>query len=811
MGSRQNAVKAFLDVVSCDDSTMLDRWIPDEDWVRQIRENGERDCSIANLNRGMSAQCCWQNNHVTLQGETIFYNKKNIQTTKSKVIASKPIRFYYVLSAGKPPPSVPSGQGFYQSLWDHPDRSNRSLKRTAPPAPVTNKKEESPPPTKKAKASSPTPRPVTPENVPTLPPISFCDASRMVQEAWKVAFPSLRFPVKLIGLFPPQQEPAPAPASKQQTNKYSSKCKVRDIQVGNGVVIHDVPTKYELVLDSDLARFRRERGLVAALKDVLDQKTNQPSQHTKHLLAAFAASHPQISVVYQELLIALARFTFLLEVKGKMKEAMDVSFMNLTNVANCSPCCTSLTNWVTELAKDQYLIFSRKMDDANVFCQSDGGQKGQEVRLFTILDKADTSQSEYGSICEFWADLTYTGKTSDEVAAGTNHSLKKFGHPNKRINGGTSDSGAGTPESYANACDKIGIWHPEGMSDSCGLHDLQSVFRLAMQQFVGEGGLDARNALQLLHTVFSLYLVLKSRWKRVVKLVWAKTNATQEEMPDDLLNSIDAPKDLLKAMQEPLVTRWWTIGSLAILTTKHLDFFLLLAKGVCNMTNTDQKENIIASNLLSLASSEWIVADVYFIAGISQSWLNPHMKWYQGSDPNIGRPGFLCFHRAVRYFLMIDDIDVIRDDWRTNEVFSKFSRQVQSMSNPKLKSLKEGMVDAFVRKMRSQVQKHNKRYVLTRSIVRSVFADWQTGQAVAQLLKGGEPSLSVPFFSELHDREINCEKFYKFIQDEVPLTVLEQLRTDPAVTLQQEAIDEIAVSGLDIWSTTNRHANAHLF
>jgi hypothetical protein len=55
-----------------------------------------------------------------------------------------------------------------------------------------------------------------------------------------------------------------------------------------------------------------------------------------------------------------------------------------------------------------------------------------------------------------------------------------------------------------------------GMSSSCSLHDLQSVFRLAMQQFVGEGGLDAWNAIQMLHTMFSLYLVLKSRWKRVV-------------------------------------------------------------------------------------------------------------------------------------------------------------------------------------------------------------------------------------------------------------------------------------------------------
>ncbi len=159
------------------------------------------------------------------------------------------------------------------------------------------------------------------------------------------------------------------------------------------------------------------------------------------------------------------------------------------------------------------------MDYSNVFCQSDGGQKGQEVRLFSILDETDKTESENGVICQFWADLTYTGKTSDEVAAGTNQSLKKFGNPNKQINGSTSDSGAGTPESYANACVKAGIWHEQGMSDSCGAHDIQSVFRLAVVQFVGEGGLDSRNAIQLLHTVFSLYLVLKSRWKRVVGLV----------------------------------------------------------------------------------------------------------------------------------------------------------------------------------------------------------------------------------------------------------------------------------------------------
>jgi hypothetical protein len=132
-----------------------------------------------------------QNNRATLHGVTIFYNKKNVRTSKSKA-TNKAISFCYVMSAWMPPPSVPSDQSFYQLLWDNPDRSNRSLKRTAPPAPARKNKVATPP-TKRAKVSSatPRPRPVSPENIPTLPLTSFHDASRMVQEAWKVAFPSL--------------------------------------------------------------------------------------------------------------------------------------------------------------------------------------------------------------------------------------------------------------------------------------------------------------------------------------------------------------------------------------------------------------------------------------------------------------------------------------------------------------------------------------------------------------------------------------------------------------------------------------------
>jgi hypothetical protein len=50
---------------------MLDRWIPDEDWVRLISEHGKANCSIVTFNTVMSQQCVWQNNHAILGGTTL--------------------------------------------------------------------------------------------------------------------------------------------------------------------------------------------------------------------------------------------------------------------------------------------------------------------------------------------------------------------------------------------------------------------------------------------------------------------------------------------------------------------------------------------------------------------------------------------------------------------------------------------------------------------------------------------------------------------------------------------------------------------
>jgi hypothetical protein len=206
MGLTQTAVKAFLEAVRDDDDAMLDRWIPDEDWVRQIRNNSGRDCTVPNFNKGLSAVCIWQKNHAILEGTTIYFNTKKIKTS---AIKKSIIRFYYVLSASAPVPTVPSDQAFYQALWDDPDRSNRSLKRTAPL--VKN------PQAKKSKTSdvasvvSSQPSRLLPP-----PPKLFEEANKMVLVAWKGAFPSLRFPVEMIALFPATKSLVAAPHERNQ-------------------------------------------------------------------------------------------------------------------------------------------------------------------------------------------------------------------------------------------------------------------------------------------------------------------------------------------------------------------------------------------------------------------------------------------------------------------------------------------------------------------------------------------------------------------------------------------------------------------
>jgi hypothetical protein len=135
---------------------------------------------------------------------------------------------------------------------------------------------------------------------------------------------------------------------------------VCDIEVTTGKIIENVPIYNELTGCSMLGSKKKDSLLVSALKTTLRRLRNERTTHTKDLLAAFYASHPQIDPVNQELLIALGRYTFLLEAKAKTKNLQDGNLVNfdwlsIESIASCSPSEISLRNWTSQLAVEQYI------------------------------------------------------------------------------------------------------------------------------------------------------------------------------------------------------------------------------------------------------------------------------------------------------------------------------------------------------------------------------------------------------------------------------------------------------------------------
>ena len=108
-----------------------------------------------------------------------------------------------------------------------------------------------------------------------------------------------------------------------------------------------------------------------------------------------------------------------------------------------------------------------------------------------------------------------------------------------------------------------------------------------------------------------MFLQNRSYWSELVSEIYNKLESDEEGIQKEI------PKDLCKAVQEPLITRWWTQSVLASLYTKYSKVYNATAQATVNSTTTADKSNKISSNLVRMADDKWIVADVFFLSGVS--------------------------------------------------------------------------------------------------------------------------------------------------------------------------------------------------
>jgi hypothetical protein len=238
----------------------------------------------------------------------------------------------------------------------------------------------------------------------------------------------------------------------------------QDLQLPSGATVQ-IPNNYSntLFTASDVARYRKDRKIVASLDKLLSRERCQPTPISQRLHAGYASSHPTISPDSQALLIGMARYTFMLELQSVMKDIdpnkkrmliatkgnerwSSWNKCNMEMVLRSSPSASAIDDWVVRLALEQAMIASTFFQNCGaVYLMSDGGHKGSQVKLLSRWDKHNTSQTPDGSIRTIILDIDASGKKPEDVATGCVYSLEKIGIEN--IDGLANDSGAGTPKS----------------------------------------------------------------------------------------------------------------------------------------------------------------------------------------------------------------------------------------------------------------------------------------------------------------------------------------------------------------------------
>jgi hypothetical protein len=121
-------------------------------------------------------------------------------------------------------------------------------------------------------------------------------------------------------------EHLPAPA---RTSRFYP----QDLELPSGATVQ-IPNNYcnKLFTVSDVARYRKERKIVAALDKVLSRERCQPTPISQRLHAGYASSHPTVSPDSQALLIGMAMHshqTVLLPSMGERMLTMDRPKMQL--------------------------------------------------------------------------------------------------------------------------------------------------------------------------------------------------------------------------------------------------------------------------------------------------------------------------------------------------------------------------------------------------------------------------------------------------------------------------------------------------
>mmetsp|Transcript_54571 Transcript_54571/g.61777 ORF Transcript_54571/g.61777 Transcript_54571/m.61777 type:complete len:136 (-) Transcript_54571:321-728(-) len=126
-------------------------------------------------------------------------------------------------------------------------------------------------------------------------------------------------------------------------------------------------------------------------------------------------------------------------------------------------------------------------------------------------------------------------------------------------------------------------------------------------------------------------------------------------------------------MQEPILTRWKTVGEACRFVNNYFDVLLVFAetlsamKDIKNQTQT----GLCAANYASLAREEELEINLAFVSDFYQFFFDSHMEFNHSTDLNIKAEGFLVQHHLVRYYLKVTELKLLEKKLENGSIYTR--------------------------------------------------------------------------------------------------------------------------------------------
>jgi hypothetical protein len=439
-----------------------------------------------------------------------------------------------------------------------------------------------------------------------------------------------------------------------------------------------------------------------------------------------------------------------------------------------------------EFAAENSYELGRKLEGKLVFLACDKGNKKGVGHFIKILSWYDGEANEVKKqILDIDASEGTTEACPDAIA----FSFKKLGG-NVKLQGQTTDSGGGgVLDGLAAALSTRHMCRRNYLTTSCCLHNLQTSVKNPIVHTIGEGGVEVKNAMQLLHSVYDLQQCMdKDVWKTfaneaikfmatfVDQAYVGETEADQQFAAKwehvktyrvfAATLSDDDVKLVLLRIQAPVLTRWWTVGQCARLTWSIYLLLVRVTQLVINANLANSKGSKIASGLQTLLLERQIYSDLSLMHCFHTVYLCPHFEWMQGATDLSGLPGFQAHNTLPRYYLLMQDLQKMRQTIVTDhDGFADFRGSLEKMTVEE-RSHQRNKAKEFALLAEQSVTKHFRRWCNASLVPSALLSEKPLASVVAAVMIKRQIIWDPPLFqSEVHgDRTFNLQSYHNFVE-----------------------------------------------